>query len=119
MVKGGFWWNKNVLITGCTGLVGSWLTKFLIDEGANIIGLVRDVIPKSILWSNSKDFNSIKNKLTVVHGSLEDYQVLERTINEYEIEIVFHLAAQTIVGIANRNPLSTFESNIRGTYNFA
>lgn len=116
MVKGGFWGNKNVLITGCTGLVGSWLTKFLIDEGANIIGLVRDVIPKSILWSNSKDFNYIKNKLTVVHGSLEDYQVLERTINEYEIEIVFHLAAQTIVGIANRNPVSTFESNIRGTY---
>lgn len=112
-----FWQNKNVFITGCTGLVGSWLTKFLIDEGANAIGLVRDRVPKSILWENSEEFTYIPQELTVVYGCLEDYLLLERTINEYEIEIVFHLAAQTIVGIANRNPLSTFESNIRGTYN--
>ena len=117
MAIGGFWENKNVLITGCTGLVGSWLTKFLIEAGANIIGLVRDAVPKSIVWSNSQDFDYVKNKLTVVHGSLEEYQVLERAINEYKTEVIFHLAAQTIVGTANRNPLSTFESNIRGTYN--
>lgn len=116
-MKNGFWKNKNVFITGCTGLVGSWLTKFLIDEGANVVGLVRDRVPKSILWSSSEEFNYINKKLTVVNGCLEDYFILERTINEYEIEVVFHLAAQTIVGIANRNPLSTFESNIRGTYN--
>ncbi|MBI4855244.1 MAG: GDP-mannose 4,6-dehydratase [Acetobacterium woodii] len=112
-----FWKNKNVFITGCTGLVGSWLTKLLLDEGANVVGLVRDRVPRSILWSASKEFDYIKDRLTVVNGNVEDYFILERAINEYEIEVIFHLAAQTIVGIANRNPLSTLESNIRGTYN--
>jgi CDP-glucose 4,6-dehydratase len=111
------WKNINVFITGATGLVGSWLTKFLIDEGANVITLVRDIVPKSILWSNSIEFDYIKDNLTIVYGKLEDYELLERALNEHEIEVVFHLGAQTIVGIANRNPLSTFESNIRGTYN--
>lgn len=111
------WKNKSVFITGAIGLLGSWLTKLMIDEGANVIVLERDIVPKSILWGSSKDFAYIKNELTVVHGCLEDYQLLERVLNEYEIEVVFHLGAQTIVGTANRNPLSTFESNIRGTYN--
>lgn len=111
------WKNKNVFVTGATGLVGSWLTKFLIDEGANVVALVRDIVPKSILWSNSAEFDYIKDNLTRVYGKLENYELLERALNEHEIEVVFHLGAQTIVGIANRNPLSTFESNIRGTYN--
>ncbi|MCO5383622.1 MAG: GDP-mannose 4,6-dehydratase [Methanosarcina barkeri] len=111
------WKNKNVFITGASGLVGSWLTKILIDEGANVIALVRDIVPRSILWSSSVEFRYIKDNLTLVYGKLEDYDILERTLNEYEIEAVFHLGAQTIVGTANRNPVSTFESNIRGTYN--
>lgn len=111
------WKNKNVFITGATGLLGSWLTKLMIDEGANVIALNRDIVPKSIIWSSSEEFGYIRDKLTVVHGFLEDYQLLERALNEYEIEVVFHLGAQTIVGTANRNPLSTFESNVRGTYN--
>lgn len=111
------WKDKNVFITGATGLVGSWLTKFLVDEGANVVALVRDIIPKSILWSSSDEFDHLKNSLTVVNGKLEDYLLLERALNEYEIGVVFHLGAQTIVGIANRNPLSTFESNVKGTYN--
>jgi CDP-glucose 4,6-dehydratase len=111
------WKNKNIFITGATGLLGSWLTKLMVDEGANLIALNRDIVPKSILWSSSEEFTYIKDELTVVHGCLEDYQLLERVLNEYEIEVVFHLGAQTIVGTANRNPLSTFESNIRGTYN--
>lgn len=112
-----FWKNKNVFITGATGLLGSWVTKSMVDEGANVVILNRDIVPRSILWSSSEEFLYIKDKLTVVHGNLEDYQLLERTLNEYEIEIIFHLGAQTIVRTANRNPLSTFESNIRGTYN--
>ncbi len=111
------WKNKNVFITGATGLLGSWLTRLMVDEGANVIALNRDIVPQSILWSSSKEFGNIKDELTVVHGCLEDYSFLERVLNEYEIEVVFHLGAQTIVGTANRNPLSTFESNIRGTYN--
>ncbi len=105
------WLNKNVFITGCTGLLGSWLTEELINLNANIIGLVRDHVPRSRIYREG-----LVNKINVVSGSLEDYYLIERTLNEYEVEIVFHLAAQTIVPIANNNPLSTFESNIKGTW---
>ncbi|MEN6552823.1 MAG: GDP-mannose 4,6-dehydratase [Methanobacterium sp.] len=107
-----FWKEKNVLVTGCTGLLGSWLTKALVEREANVIGLVRDLVPRSNLnWSG---FNE---QINIVRGELEDYFLLERTLNEYEIDSVFHLGAQTIVTIANRNPLSTFETNIKGTWN--
>jgi CDP-glucose 4,6-dehydratase len=107
-----FWEDKNVLITGCTGLLGSWLTDALIAKKANIIGLVRDSVPKSRLFQ-SKSIHQI----VTVRGDVENYFLLERIINEYEIDTVFHLAAQTIVTIANRNPISTFKSNIEGTWN--
>lgn len=107
-----YWRNKNIFITGCTGLLGSWLTKSLTEKGGNVVGLVRDLVPKSNLhWSGFDE------RLTVVRGCLEDYGVIERTFNEYEIDTCFHLGAQTIVEIANRSPLSTFESNIKGTWN--
>jgi len=107
-----YWKNKNVLVTGCTGLLGSWLTIKLVENGANVIGLIRDLIPKSNLY-----LSGFHNRIETVRGSLTDYELLLRIFNEYEIEIVFHLAAQTIVTIANRSPLSTFESNIKGTWN--
>jgi len=107
-----FWKGKNVFITGCTGFLGSYLAKELIRQGANVTGLVRDVIPKSYLYSGDES-----KKINTVIGSLEDEPLLERALGEYEIDTVFHVAAQAIVGIANRNPLSTFEANIRGTYN--
>ncbi|MBU4245671.1 MAG: GDP-mannose 4,6-dehydratase, partial [Nanoarchaeota archaeon] len=95
-----FWKDRNVLITGCTGLLGSWLTKDLVGKGANIVGLIRDIVPKS----NIKDS---MNSINVVHGDVEDLELVERALNEYEIDTVFHLAAQTIVGTANRSPIST------------
>jgi len=107
-----YWKNKNVFITGATGFLGSWLTKYLLEKNSNITALVRDWVPKSKLLSD----DSI-NKINIVRGNIEDYLLLERIINEYEIHTVFHIAAQTIVGIANNNPLSTFESNIKGTWN--
>ncbi len=107
-----FWKDRNVFITGCTGLLGSWLTKCLSESGANVIGLIRDLVPQSNL--NRSGFN---NQIIIVRGDVEDYCLLERTLNEYEIDAVFHLAAQTIVTIANRNPLSTFRTNIEGTWN--
>lgn len=107
-----FWQDRNVFITGCTGLLGSWLTEALTQAGANIVGLIRDSVPRSRLIRDK-----IINQINVVWGQVEDYYLLERTLNEYEIQTVFHLAAQTIVGIANRNSLSTFETNIRGTWN--
>ncbi|MBI5680694.1 MAG: GDP-mannose 4,6-dehydratase [Methanobacterium sp.] len=108
----GFWKDKNVLITGCTGLLGSWLTKSLVEKEANVVGLIRDLVPKSNLnWSG------FVNEITTVRGDIEDYFFLERVLNEYEIDSVFHLAAQTIVTIANRNPIPTFDANIKGTWN--
>ena len=107
-----FWEDKNVFITGGTGFLGSYLTKALISYGANVTLLVRDDIPKSNLYS-SDEYKSIN----VVRGSLEDYYLMERILGEYEIDTIFHLAAQAIVGVANRNPLGTFISNIQGTWN--
>ena len=107
-----FWCGRNVFVTGCTGLLGSWLSEALTRAGANVVGLVRDQVPRSRLVQER-----VLDQLTVVWGEVEDYFLLERTLNEYETETVFHLAAQTIVGTANRNPLSTFDANIRGTWN--
>lgn len=106
-----FWLDRRVLVTGATGLLGSWLTDALVKEGASVVALIRDRVPESQLVRSG-----LINKINVVTGKIENFQLLERTINEYQVEIVFHLAAQTIVGIANENPLSTFESNIRGTW---
>lgn len=101
-----------VLVTGATGMLGSWLVKELSDSGADVVAIMRDDVPASNLF-----FSGTDRKITVVHGCLEDYPLVERAFNEYEIETCFHLAAQTIVPTANRSPLSTFESNIKGTWN--
>ena len=92
--------------------MGGWLTRRLIEAGADVVCLVRDWVPQSELVRSQ-----IVEKVKVVRGDVRDRDVLERTIGEYEIDCVIHLAAQTIVGIANRNPISTFESNIQGTWN--
>ena len=106
-----FWRDRRVLVTGATGLVGSWLVRRLLKAQADVVCLVRDWVPQAEL--NRDD---LVNQVTVVRGDICDLDLLERTLGEYEIETVMHLAAQTIVGIANRNPLSTFESNIAGTW---
>lgn len=107
-----YWRHKNVFITGATGFLGSWLVKYLVDAGANVTALIRDAVPHSELTRSG-----YINKINAVTGALEDYHVIERTLGEYEIDTMFHLGAQTIVEIANRNPLSTFQSNIKGTWN--
>ena len=106
-----FWQDRPTLVTGGTGLLGGWLVRLLIDAGADLVCLVRDWVPQSLLVRES----SIE-KVKVVRGDVRDQELLERILGEYEIESVFHLAAQTIVGIANRNPVSTFETNIAGTW---
>jgi CDP-glucose 4,6-dehydratase len=106
-----FWQDKNVFVTGAAGLLGSWLTRELVSQGASVTALIRDYVPGSNLYGFG-----LKKRINIVRGALEDYFLLERTINEYEIDSVFHLAAQAIVGAANRNPLATFEANIRGTW---
>jgi CDP-glucose 4,6-dehydratase len=107
-----FWQDRSVLVTGCTGLLGSWLTEALVARGAKVVGIVRDGVPQSRLFQGD-----LADRIATVTGSIEDITVLERTLSEYEVDTVFHLAAQTIVGVANRQPLGTFEANIKGTWN--
>jgi len=109
--RGSFWRDRPTLVTGCTGLLGSWLTIALVDAGAQVVGLIRDEVPYSHLRRSGYE-----GRIAVVRGDVTDYALVERALNEYEVESVFHLAAQTTVTIANRAPLSTFETNIKGTW---
>ena len=106
-----FWQDRPTLVTGATGLVGSWVVERLLALGADVLCLVRDSTPRSRLVRAG-----LIERVSVVTGDVTDQTLLERAMGEYEIDTVIHLAAQTIVGIANRNPPSTFESNIRGTW---
>ncbi len=107
-----YWKGKRVLVTGATGMVGSWLCAALAQRGARVVAMVRDRIPNSNLYRMG-----LHQQIDVAHGDICDYEKCLRILNEYEIDTLFHLAAQTIVGIANRAPLSTFDANIRGTWN--
>lgn len=110
-MKALFWQDCPTFVTGGTGLLGGWLVRRLLELGADIVCLVRDWVPQSELV-HAKLVEQVK----VVRGDICDQELLERILGEYEINTVFHLAAQTIVGIASRNPISTFETNIRGTW---
>ena len=107
-----FWLDRPTFVTGGTGLVGSWLVRRLVHAGADVVCLVRDWVPQSEIVHTR-----LIDQVKVVRGDVCDQSLLERVLGEYEIDTVIHLAAQTIVGIANRNPVSTFETNIKGTWN--
>ncbi|MBI5963997.1 MAG: GDP-mannose 4,6-dehydratase [Chloroflexi bacterium] len=112
MVDKIFWRDRPTFVTGGTGLVGSWLIQRLVDAGADVVCLVRDWVPQSELVRTR-----LIERVKVVRGDVRDRGLLERALGEFEIDTVLHLAAQTIVTIANRNPISTFETNIAGTWN--
>lgn len=105
------WKRRKVLVTGCTGLLGTWLTDWLARRQADVVGLIRDGVPQSYFYRLG-----LQDRIVTVRGSLEEPGLVERILNEYQIEVVYHLAAQTQVGIANDNPLPTFVSNIQGTW---
>jgi len=111
-VNTSFWLDRPTFVTGGTGLVGSWLVQKLVDAGADVVCLIRDWVPQSELIRTG-----YIDRVKIVRGDIRDQSILERILGEYEIDTVLHLAAQTIVTIANRNPISTFESNIAGTWN--
>jgi CDP-glucose 4,6-dehydratase len=111
MVNPGFWRDRVVLVTGATGLLGGWTVQALGKLRADVVCLVRDWIPQSELV-RSRALEQVK----VARGDVRDQATLERVLNEFEVDTVLHLAAQTIVGTANRNPVSTFETNVAGTW---
>jgi CDP-glucose 4,6-dehydratase len=106
------WAERRVFVTGATGIVGGWLVKALLAEGAHVVALVLDADPQSEIY-RSGDVHGV----AVVNGALEDLHALERAISGHAVDSVFHLGAQTIVETAQRVPWLTFEANIRGTYN--
>ena len=106
------WSTRRVLVTGATGMVGSWLTRWLVDQGAYVVALVADHDPQSELIRSG-----YLAQVSVVNGRLEDFAAVERAINGHDVDTVFHLGAQTIVGTAHRSPRATFEANIQGTWN--
>jgi len=111
LTSSAFWKGRPVFVTGGSGLVGSCLVRRLLENDAEVVCLIRDWVPQSELIQ-SGDLERVR----VVRGDVREQDAMERCLGEYEIDTVFHLAAQTIVGIANRNPVSTFESNIQGTW---
>ncbi len=106
-----FWLDRPTLVTGATGLVGGWVVRRLLDAGADVLCLVRDHVPQSELIRGR-----LIERVKIVYGDVREQALMERALGEYEIDTVLHLAAQTIVPIANRNPVSTFETNIAGTW---
>lgn len=106
-----FWTDRPTLVTGATGFAGSWLVQRLHELRADVVCLVRDWVPHSNLVRSG-----LIEKVNRVRGDISDQALLERVLGEYEVDTVFHLAAQTTVGIANRNPVSTLQTNIAGTW---
>jgi CDP-glucose 4,6-dehydratase len=104
--------GKTVFVTGASGIVGSWLVRSLLAAGASVVALLRDEDPRCELARSGDD-----RRVTRVRGALEDVALLERALVEYEVDVVFHLGAQTQVRHAQRQPFGTLEANVRGTYN--
>jgi CDP-glucose 4,6-dehydratase len=103
--------DSTVLVTGAQGFIGSWLAERLLDEGARVVVPRRDFEPEARFRTDG-----IEERCVVAAADVQDYEAMTRVLNEHSVDTVFHLAAQTIVGTANRSPLSTFEANVRGTY---
>jgi CDP-glucose 4,6-dehydratase len=108
----GFWSGRRVFVTGCTGIVGSWLTLALVDAGAQVVGLIYDESPRSHLLRSGYD-----KRIVRTYGTVADYGTIQRIVNQYQPQTIFHLAAQSLVTAAERDPLITLETNVQGTWN--
>jgi CDP-glucose 4,6-dehydratase len=105
-----FWRDRPVLVTGATGLLGGWLVARLLADGARLVCLVRDGVP-----TERTLLDAVIRRVAIVRGDIRDQALLRRVLGEYEVEVVMHLAAQTVVGVAAGNPAETFDVNVGGT----
>jgi CDP-glucose 4,6-dehydratase len=110
------WRGRTAFVTGISGFVGAWVAATLLDMGAKVVGIVRNKCNDTHSVT-SLELLGLDRRAQLVEGSITEYSMIERTLAEYEVDTVFHLAAETIVGLASRSPLSFFESNIEGTWN--
>jgi len=106
-----YWRGKRVFVTGATGFVGGWLAKALADSGADVIALAREFLPGSLFFDER-----LHEHVVTVAGDVRDYHRLEQVMRQHAIDTCYHLAAEAIVGQAQDSPLSTFESNVQGTW---
>lgn len=101
--------GKRVLVTGCAGFLGPWVCELLLELGATVVGLDR-------VYPQASRIQALKDRIDLVNVDLEHWQPTYDIIQQREINVIFHLAAQAIVGVANKNPMPTFASNIQGTW---
>ena len=108
----GFWQGRSVLVTGAGGFLGGWLVSALLDRGADVVAILRDGSPQSMLVRDG-----LIDRISTVRGDIQDFALLRRAMSEYDVQTVFHLAAQAIVGVAKVDPIDTLEINVRGSWN--
>lgn len=106
-----YWRGKRVFVTGATGFVGGWLTRALVDAGAEVVALARELLPGSLFVRER-----LHERVVTVAGDVRDYQRIEQVLRHHAIDTCYHLAGEAIVGQAQDSPLSTFESNVQGTW---
>ena len=108
-----FWKNKKVLITGNTGFKGSWLTIWLKKMNADIIGYSNSIPTNPSLFELAK----LENEIESIVGDIKDYNLLKQVIEKYQPDIVFHMAAQSLVLQSYLDPIETYSTNVMGTVN--
>jgi CDP-glucose 4,6-dehydratase len=112
MIEQTFWRGKRVFVTGGTGFLGGWVIRRLLDQNAEVVALIRDGAPRSMLVREGD-----LSRISTVHGAVEDLNLIRRAFSEYTVDTVFHLAAQPLVGVAKLDPIGTLEANVKGTWN--